>query len=83
MVNLTFEIGGRKVEPNNIANALERLVLQKVRETIEGKIRDIRDPVTGERPRVVAKGANLGNLSFEVSGSEVLVAEVKRRLGAG
>ena len=83
MINLTFEIGGRKVEPNSIVNALERIVLQKVRETTEGKIGDIRDPVTGERPHVVARGGSLDNLSFEVSGSEALVAEAKRRLGEG
>lgn len=80
MINLTFEIGGRKVDPNNIGDALEKIVLQKVRASVEQKIRDVRDPETGEQPRVVVKGSGLDSLSFEISGPEALVAEVKRRL---
>ena len=45
------------------------------------KLRGIRDPETGERPTVIVKGRSLDALSFEVSGPETLIEEVKRKLG--
>lgn len=55
-------------------------MLKQVRDNIAQKLRGIRDPETGEAPKVTVKGRGLNDLSFEVSGSEALIAEVKRRL---
>lgn len=82
MINLTFEINGRKVDPNRIRDALERAVYQQVRDSMVKKLRDVRDPDTAELPQVIVKGRNLDNLKIEVKGSDALIAEVKRRLGA-
>jgi hypothetical protein len=43
-------------------------------------VRGIRDPETGAPPTIRVVGRNLSNLSFEISGSPVLVEEVQRRL---
>ena len=80
MIDIEFKIGGRKVRPNQIANELERAMMVEVRDNIAKKLRDIRDPKTGVRPKVILKGRSLSNLSFEVAGSESLIEEVKRRL---
>lgn len=80
MIDIEFKLNGRKVRLNDIANELERAMLKQVQDNIAQKLRGIRDPETGEAPKVIVKGRGLNDLSFEVSGSEALVAEVKRRL---
>jgi hypothetical protein len=80
MIDIEFKLNGRKVRPNDIANELERATLKQVQDNIAQKLRGIRDPETGEAPKVTVKGRGLNDLSFEVSGSEALIAEVKRRL---
>ena len=80
MIEITFEINGKKVNPNNIRDALEKATMNAVAEGIRKKVGSIRDPKTGERPKIKMKGRNLENLSFEVSGSEELVALVKEKL---
>lgn len=80
MIDVEFKLNGRSVRPDDLANELERAMLKQVRQNIAEKLRGIRDPETGEAPKVTVKGRGLNDLSFEVSGSEALVAEVKRRL---
>jgi hypothetical protein len=80
MIDIEFKLNGRKVRPNDIANELERAMLKQIQDNIVEKLRDFRDPETGEVPKVTVKGHSLHDLSFEVSGSEALIAEVNRRL---
>lgn len=80
MIDIEFRIGGRKVWPNQIANELEKAMLTEVRDGIAKKLRGVRDPETGKSPKIIMKGRSLSDLSVEVSGSESLIAEVKRRL---
>lgn len=80
MIDIQFKMNGRKVRPNQIANVLERAMFEQIKDDITRKLRGVRDPKTGERPKVIVKGRSLKNLSFEVSGPESLVEEVKRRL---
>lgn len=82
MINLTFEINGRRVDPNRIGDALERAVFQQVRDSIVKKLRDVRDPDTGKAPQVTVKGRSLDDLKIDVKGSDAVIAEVKRRLGS-
>jgi hypothetical protein len=81
MIDISFEINGRKINPNRIGDALERAALKSVKEQIVKKIGSIRDPKTGERPKIKIVGRNLDNLSFEVSGSQELVDLVKKKMG--
>ena len=80
MLNVHFEIGGRRVHPNNIADAFERMMYDSVVDMIRSKLQGIRDPDTGEFPVVAVKGRSLSNLSFEITGSEKVVALAKARL---
>jgi len=80
MIDVRFEIGGRRVDPQNIGDALEAMVLQNIAKQIREKVSGIRHPVTGEAPVVLVRGTDLEHLSFEVSGSEELVRLVSERL---
>lgn len=55
-------------------------MFKQVRGNLAKKIAAVRDPDTGERPRLTVRGHSLRDLTVEVSGSEILVEEVKRRL---
>ena len=80
MIDITFEINGRKVDPRKIGDALERAMYDSVVNQITQKVGNIRDPKTGERPKIKVKGTNLDNLNFDISGSEELVEKVRQKL---
>lgn len=80
MIDIEFQLNGRKVRPNDVGNQLEKAIFSQVRDNITGKLRGISDPESGNRPKVIVKGRSLDNLSFEISGSPKLIEEVKRRL---
>ena len=81
MIDIQFEVNGKKVRPSQIKNELERALLDGVRNEVARKLRGVHDPETGERPKVTVKGRSLDDLSFEVSGPETLIEEVKKKLG--
>jgi len=81
MIDISFEINGYTVRPNQLGNELEKAALEAVRKDIERMVGNIRDPKTGQRPKIKVKGRSLDNLSFEVSGSEDLIEKVKKKLG--
>lgn len=68
MIEIIFEINGRRVSPGNLQNALEKALLQSIQESIQKKVGAIRCPEHGQAPKVICKGRSLDNLSFEVSG---------------
>jgi hypothetical protein len=80
MIDISFDINGRKVSPGLIGDALARAALRSIQEQIVKKVGAIRDPRTGERPKIAVKGRGLKNLSFEVTGSERLIALVGQKL---
>lgn len=68
MIDITFEINGRRVSPNNIRGALEEAILQEVSENIRKSLSSVICPKHGGRPRVRVKGRSLERLSCEVEG---------------
>jgi hypothetical protein len=82
MIDISFEINGRKVHPNRIADALERAVFESVRDDLVRKVGSVRDPETGARPKLRVVGWSLKDLSINIEGSPALIEEVKRRLGS-
>lgn len=76
-----FKIGEKKVQPNNVQDALEKAILQNVESQIRQKVGSIRDPKTGEFPTIVCKGSSIDNLSFSVEGSSEMIELVKDNLG--
>lgn len=80
MIEVSFEIGGRKVRPNQVKDALERAMFEKVRDHLVKRVGNVRDPETGASPKLRVKGRKLSDLKIEVVGSPKLIEEVKRRL---
>ena len=77
---ITFEIGGRRVKPENIADKLEAAMLKTIAGQIREKIGSIRDPQTGEFPTIVMRGESLDDLSMHVEGSPTLIEAVRSRM---
>jgi hypothetical protein len=81
MVNISFEIGGKKVDPRNMGNILEKIILEKVKESIINRVGNIRCPIHGSSPSIVCTGRDYQNLSFKISGCcESVINEVKTKL---
>lgn len=78
---ITFEIGGRTVKPENIADAMEAMMLKAIAEQIREKVGSVRDPETGEFPAIVVRGDDIDNLQFHVEGSQKMIDLVRERLG--
>lgn len=83
MIDIHFEIGGRRVDPKNMRDALEAAMLSAVQDGLRKKVGACRCPEHGQYPKLMAKGRSLDKLNFEVSGCcEKVIDEVKRKLGA-
>ena len=46
---IRFEIGGRRIDPKKIKDAIMAAVLEGIRKDIQQKVGSIRDPETGAR----------------------------------
>jgi hypothetical protein len=68
MVDISFEINGRKVSPSGVGDALEAAVLRSISDSIKKSVGSVRCPEHGKSPKIVCKGRSVSNLSFEVSG---------------
>lgn len=81
MIDISFEINGRKVSPRNMGNAVESALLQSVQESISKAVGSARCPEHGQKPKIKVKGRKLDSLSFEVSGCcEQMIETVKKKL---
>lgn len=68
MVNISFEVGGRKVSSDQFGDALEKEALKQITDSIKKKLSSVRCKEHGERPSVKIKGKGLSDLKFEVCG---------------
>jgi hypothetical protein len=81
MIDISFEINGRKVSPRNMGDALESAMLQSVQDSISKAVGSARCPEHGQKPTIKVKGRSLDSLKFEVSGCcDNLINEVKKKL---
>ncbi len=83
MIDIKFEINGRRVDPKNIGDALEGAMLSAISESLQKKVGSVRCSVHGQSPRLIGKGRRLDKLNFEVSGCcEKVIENVKAKLEA-
>ena len=81
MFDISFEINGRKVRPNQLANTLEQAVFKNVADSVAKSLRHVRCPVHHDRPKVKCVGRNIQNLKFEISGCcQDLIDQATRKL---
>jgi hypothetical protein len=67
VVDISFEINGRKVSTGNVGDALEAAMLQGVSDSIKRSVGSLRCPEHGKSPKIICKGRSVDKLSFEVS----------------
>jgi actin-like ATPase involved in cell morphogenesis len=81
MLNITYEINGKKVNPKSFGNAIEQAILNQVTEHIKKTVGSVRCSEHHQAPKIKVKGRSLDKLSFEVSGCcEQLIEKVKQKL---
>lgn len=81
MIDITYEINGRKVNPRNLGNALEKAMLEEITSSIKKSVGNIRCKEHGSRPKVKVKGRSLDNLNIQVEGCcDDLIKQVERKL---
>ena len=68
MIDISFEINGRLVEPDNMKDVLDITFMKHIKERINGSIATVRCAKHGRRPSVLVKGRNLDSLDYVVSG---------------
>lgn len=81
MIDISFEINGKKVNPNNIADGLKNAMLQQIGEKVKKAVGSIRCSEHNQAPKVIVKGKSLDNLSVEVTGCcDDLIKRVTEKL---
>ena len=68
MIDISFEVNGKKVSTHNIGNVLESAVLKSVQESITTTVGSTRCPEHGQKPTIKVNGRNLDSLNYEISG---------------
>lgn len=81
MLDVSVEINGRRVNPRNMKDTMEGLIVSGIVDSLKNSIRGIRCPDHNELPKLKVKGGDLDNLSVEVSGCcDVLTEKVQKKL---
>ena len=68
MVEVTFEIKGKEVEPEGMKDVLDVIFLEHLRGEVRDCIGSVQCKKHDRRPKVKIKGQSLDNLTYEVSG---------------
>jgi hypothetical protein len=68
MFDLTFEIGGRNVNPDQIGDALDKAIFQQIVDNMKKFFGSVWCSEHGQRPSVKVKGKDFSNLSSKVAG---------------
>jgi len=68
MVDITFEIRGKTIEPGGMKDALDVMFLEHLRNEIRKCLGSVQGEIHGRKPIVKVKGQSLDSLTYEVSG---------------
>ena len=68
MIDIKFEINGKRVKPDSIADAMEASILHDVAKDIQKQVGSLVCEEHGESPEITVMGDSIENLTFEVSG---------------
>jgi len=80
MFSMSASINGRSIHLENIADELERAIVQDLCTQLADRIADIADPETGEAPRLLIQGTSLSDLDIKVEGAPAVIEQVQMRL---
>ena len=82
MLEIQFEIGGRKLDPCFIGDSVEKATLLYVARLIRKKFSAIRVSDREDPLRVLIKGEDVDHLHFELEGSQSILEQVRDKTGA-
>lgn len=77
---ISFEINGKKMDPNNFGDALEQAVLESAKQKIMKQVGSVRCPKHGQQAKIVFTGLTSQNMTFDISGCcQELVEQIKTK----
>ena len=83
MLDIQFEIGGRKLDPCFIGDSIEKATLLYVAKLMRKKFRTIRNPDHEDPLTVLIKGEDVDHLYYELTGPQSILDQVRREIGVG
>ena len=82
VLDIQFEIGGRKLDPCFIGDSVEKATLLYVARLMRKKFSKIRISDREDPLRVLIKGEDVDHLYYELDGSQSVLDQVKDKIGA-
>jgi len=81
MMKISFELNGRKINPNQIGKEIEKAVFENVQKSIIKSVGSIHCKTHGKTPSIKVKGRSVEKLNFDVSGCcEDIIDQVRKKL---
>jgi hypothetical protein len=80
MIDVHFELNGRRVRPDQIGDAMEAAILKGVGEKAAEHVRSKLTPAEQRQVTVKVVGDSLDDLSIKISGPDEIVAKLKTAL---
>jgi len=81
MVDVSFEINGKNMQPDDMTDVLDILFLKHIRRKINDSVASICCNKHGKQPSILIKGQSLDDLSYVVSGCcEEFINKVKKKI---
>lgn len=81
MLEIHFEVGGRKLDPCFIGDSMQKAMLLRAARQVKQKFADIRIPDRQDPLRILIKGQDVHNLRYELYGSPEVLELVKQQHG--
>lgn len=81
MLDIQFEIGGRKLDPCFIRDSVEKTTLLQVAGLLRQKFSVIRVPDVEDPLRVLIKGDDVHHLHYELEGTRSVMQQVRDKVG--
>lgn len=80
-IETNYVVDGRTVSPDEFGSALEKAVVEKAIEHIEGRLTSVSCPEHHRRPTVTVSRGTAGKIEFKVSGCcQALIEEATKSL---
>lgn len=81
LLDIRFEIGGRKLDPCFIGDSIEKATLLHVARDVRRKFSGIRVPDREDPLKVLIKGDDIDHLHYELEGPSTVLEQVREKMG--
>lgn len=81
MLDIQFEIGGRKLDPCFIADSVKKATLLYVARLMRKKFSVIQNPDYEDPLTVLIKGEDVDHLYYELAGPQSVLDQVRKKIG--